>query len=82
MITDSEMLYYLHWLELFQTCLFGYFVFTIVGVVFEMTYICYVADITYTLSVVSKPSDKYIKRYGRACVPQMGVAVYCRSAYV
>ena len=82
MVAVEVVLHDFHRLELFEPGLFGYFVFAGVGVVFQMSHVGDVADVTYFVAYVRQVAVEYVECYGRAGVAEMAVAVDGGSADV
>ena len=50
MIAVQEILNNLHWFQLFQTCFLGDLVFSVIGIVFQMTYVGNISYVAYFIS--------------------------------
>ena len=50
MVTVQVILYHFHWFQFFQACLFGDFVFTVIGIVFQMAYVGDIAHVAHFIS--------------------------------
>ena len=50
MIAVQEILNNLHWFQLFQTCFLGNLVFSVIGIVFQMTYVGNISYVAYFIS--------------------------------
>ena len=56
-VTVQEILDNLHWFQLFQACLFGNLVFTIVCIMFQMAYVGNIAYVSYFISEVGERAE-------------------------
>ena len=67
-VAIEVILHYFHGFQLLQTGLFGDFIFAFVCIVFQMTDIGNVTDITYLVSQMGKITEQDIERDGGTCV--------------
>ena len=82
MIAVGVVLCNLHRLKLFQPCLLGYLVLTLVGIVLQVAYVGDVAHVTYLIAQVLQVAEHKVERDGWTGVSQMWVAINRRSADV
>ena len=75
MIAVDVVLCHFHRLQLFQTGFLGDFVFTVIGIVFQMAYVGDVADIAYLIADVCQVAEQQVESDGRPCVSQVRVTV-------
>ena len=78
-VTVQVELHYFHRLQLFQTGFLGNFVFTFIGIMFQMTYVGNVAYITYFVSYMCKITEQQVECDSRAGVSQMRIAIDRRT---
>ena len=76
------VLHHLHRLQLLQPCLLGYLVLPLVGIVLQMAHVRDVADIAHLVAQVLQIAEQHVECDGRPSVPQMGVAIDRRTAYI
>jgi hypothetical protein len=79
-VPDGVILYHLHGLEFLQPGFAGDLVFSRIRVVFQVSHICYVADIPDFITQLFQKSNKYIINHTRTGMSQVGVAVYSGAA--
>ena len=61
-VTNQVILYHLHRFQLFEAGFLGNLVFTIIGIVFQVTHISNVTHVTHLVSQVVQVAEKNIKR--------------------
>ena len=82
MIAVGIVLRYLHWLELFESCLLFYFIVTLIGIMLQMAYISDVAHVAHFVAQVLEIAEKDVKRDSRACMAQMWITIDGRSTNI
>ena len=81
-ITQGVVLDYLHGLQLLQTGFLGNLVLTLIGIMLQMAYIGDVTHVTNLVAQVLQVAEQYVKCDGGACVTQMRITIYGRTAHV
>ena len=76
------ILNHFHRLQFIETGLFSYFVFTCIGIIFEMSHIGYIPHIAYFISQVTKVAKKDIEGDGRPGMSQVWIAVYSGTTHI
>ena len=82
MVTVQVILHHFHRLQLFEAGFLGNLVFAVIRVVFEVADIGYVAYVTYFVSYMSQVTEQEVEGDGRACMPQMRIAVNGRTTNI
>ena len=75
MVAVGVVLRYLHRLQLFQTCLLGYLVLALVGVVLQMAHVGDVTHVPYFITEVLQVAEHQVEGDGGTGMAQMGVAI-------
>ena len=73
---------HLHGLQLFQSGLLGNLVLALVGIVLQVAHVRDVAYIAYLVANVCEVAEQEVKGDGRTGMSQMGIAIYCGTAYI
>ena len=79
MVAVHVELHHFHRLQLFQAGLFSHFVFAVVGIMFQVADIGYVAYIAYFISYMGKITEQEVECNRRTGMSQMRIAVNRRS---
>ena len=80
MVGKRTSLPHFHRLELLQAGLLCDLVLSFVGVMFEVTYIGYVADIAYLVAEMAQKLHEHIVCHSRSGMAEMRVSIYGRAA--
>ena len=82
MVAIGVVLGYFHGLELLQSCLLFNFVVAFIGIVLQVAHIGDVAHIAHFVAQRFQIAKQHIESDGRACVPQVRVAIHGGSAHI
>ena len=80
--TVGIVLSHLHGFQLLQACLLGNLIFTLVGIVLQMTHIGDVAHIAHLVALVLQVAEQQVEGDSRTSMSQMSIAIHRRSANV
>ncbi len=73
---------HLHGFQLLQPCFLGYFVLAFVGIMLQMPHIGNISHIAHLVAQIAQITEEQVKRYGRTCMTQMGIAINRWAAYI
>ena len=76
------VLRHLHRLQLFESCLFGDFILTLVGIVLQMAHVGNVSYVAHLVAQMFEVTENEVESDGRTCMSQMGIAVNGRAANI
>ena len=82
MIAVQVILNNFHRLQLFQTSFLCNFIFTVISIMFQMTYIGNVSYITYLIAQMRKVTEKNIECNSRTSMSQMSITINSRPAHI
>ena len=82
MVAVSVVLRHFHRLELFEACLLSYLVLALVSVVLKVTHVSDVSYVSHLVASVLQETEDNVEGDGRACVAEVRITVYGRSANV
>ena len=82
MIAVGVVLGDLHRLQLLQSCLLGYLVLTLVGIMLQVTYIRDITHISDLIPQVLQIAEHQVEGNGRTGMPQMGITIDGRSTHI
>ena len=82
MISVFIILSHFHWFEVLKTSFLCNFIFAFVSVVFEVTYVGDVTNITYFITEVFKITEHEVESDSWTSVTEVSVAVNGRTTYI
>ena len=82
MVTEGEMLYHLHRLELLQPCLLGYLVLSFVGIMLQMPHVGYIPDIADLVAKVPEQLEEHVVGHAGAGMAKVRFTVHGGAAHV